>query len=99
MEVITDVWSLPSDLDRGRPRGSLERITQGPSRRDQASLSSDGRYVAFASNQSGPLNIWVRDLETGRETHLATSPDPQRYPVINASGDKIAFSAFERGAR
>jgi eukaryotic-like serine/threonine-protein kinase len=99
MEVITDVWSLPFDLDRGRPTGDLERITQGPSRREHASLSNDGRYVAFASTQSGPFNIWVRDLKTGTETHLASSSVAQRFPIINSSGSKIAFSAFENGHR
>ncbi len=99
MEVITDVWSLPFDLDRGRPKGALERITQGPSWREHASLSGDGRYVAFASTQSGSMNIWQRDLETGKETHLASSSVAQRFPIINVSGSKTAFSAFEDGRR
>ena len=99
MEVITDVWSLPFDLDRGRSKGALERVTQGHSWREGPSLSSSGRYFAFTSAQSGPLNIWVRDLETGKESHLASSSVAQRFPVINASGIKIAFSAFENGNR
>jgi eukaryotic-like serine/threonine-protein kinase len=99
MEVVTDVWALPFDLDRGIPRGTLERITEGPAKREHASLSGDGRYVAVASTQSGPLNIWVRDLETGRESHLANSSLGQRFPIISTSGSKIAFSAFDHGHR
>lgn len=99
MEVVTDVWSLPFDLDRGTSKGALERITQGPSRREHAFLSSNGRYVAFASTQSGPLNIWLRDLETGKESHVANSSVAQRFPIINASGSRIAFSTFEHGNR
>lgn len=98
-EMFADVWSLPFDLDRGRPKGVLERITQGPPWREHASLSSDGRYVAFASNQSGPFNIWLRDLETGKETHLASSSYAQRFPIFNASGSRIAFSVFEHDSR
>jgi Tol biopolymer transport system component len=55
--------------------------------------------VTFASAQSGPLNIWVRDLETGKESHLLSSSEMQRYPIINTSGSKIAFSGFENGKR
>ncbi len=95
----TDVWSLPFDLDRGKATGALERITQGPAKREHASLSSNGRYVAFASDQAGRYNIWRRDLATGKESHVASSSIVQRYPVSNASGSKIAFSVYEKDRR
>jgi Tol biopolymer transport system component/DNA-binding winged helix-turn-helix (wHTH) protein len=95
----TDVWSLPFDLDRGTSKGKLERVTMGPSYREHASLAKNGRFLAFASNQSGRPNIWVRDLVTGEESPGATSPVVQHYPVSNATGDKIAFSAFEKDRR
>lgn len=98
-ETVGDVWSLPFDLDRGKPVGPLERITQGRARRENPSLSGDGRYVAFASNQSGPLNIWLRELATGSESQVASSQLVQRYPIVNASGGRIAFSVFENGKR
>ena len=98
-ETVGDIWSLPFDLNRGRPLGALERITQGRARRQNPSLSDDGRYVAFASNQSGHLNIWLRELATGSESQVARSQLVQRYPIINASGSRIAFSVFENGKR
>jgi serine/threonine protein kinase len=98
-EFRTDIWSLPFDLDAGRQKGALERITQGIARRESPSLSSDGRTVAFASNQTGPMNIWLLDLATGKESHVASSSFVQRFPAINASGSKIAFSSFEHGKR
>jgi Tol biopolymer transport system component len=99
VETRTDVWSLAFDLDRGTPKGTLERVTMGPSSREHASLANNGRYLAFASNQSGQTNIWVRDLVTGKESPLASSSLEQHYPVCNAAGDKIAFSAFEKHTR
>ncbi len=99
VDIRRDVWSLPFDLNRATPKGALERITQGPAVRENASLSNNGRYVAFASDQSGRLNIWTRDLATGRESSVAGSSFTQRYPVIDASGSRIAFSVFERDKR
>jgi hypothetical protein len=99
VDLTRDVWSVPFDLNRGRAKGVLERITRGPSRREHSALSGNGRFVTFASAQSGPLNIWVRDLETGKESHLLSSSEMQRYPIINTSGSKIAFSGFENGKR
>lgn len=96
---VGDIWALPFDLDRGKPVGTLERMTQGRARRENPSLSANGRYVAFVSDQSGQKNIWLRELATGKETQVARSPLVQRYPVINASGSRIAFSEYENGKR
>jgi Tol biopolymer transport system component len=99
-DIRREVWLLPFDLNRGTPTGPLERITQGgPARREGPSLSKDRRYVAFASDQSGRLNIWIRDLATGKESIAAGSSFVQRYSLINASGTRIAFSAYEKGKR
>jgi Tol biopolymer transport system component len=99
VDTRTDVWSVGFDLDRGRPKGELERVTTGPARREQASLANDGRLVAFASNQSGQTNIWTRDLLTGKESPVAASHLEQAYPVSSAAGDKIAFAVFENDTR
>ena len=99
VEIRTDVWSLPFDSERGGPRGALERITQSPAGREYPSLSNNGRYVAFASDQSGRMNIWIRDLVTGKESSVARSSFVQRFPVINASGTKVAFSEYEENKR
>jgi Tol biopolymer transport system component/DNA-binding winged helix-turn-helix (wHTH) protein len=90
-----DIMLLPFDLDRGTPRGPLERIAPGQA----PSLSSNGRYVAFASDRSGVLNIWLREIATGKESQVASSQFVQRFPVINASGGRIAFSSYEHGKR
>lgn len=101
VETTRNVWSLGFDLDRGMPRtkSTLERVTVGQSSREHASMAYDGRLLAFASNQSGRTNIWTRDLTTGKEAPVASSSLEQHYPVINRSGDTIAFSVFEKDAR
>jgi Tol biopolymer transport system component/DNA-binding winged helix-turn-helix (wHTH) protein len=101
VETTSNVWSFAFDLDRGRPTSdsTLERVTTGPSLREYASIASDGRLLAFASNQSGQTNIWTRDLMTGKEAPLASSSMVQRYPVSSPSGNRIAFSVFEKDSR
>src|SRR5262249_14218499 len=100
LETRTEVWLLPFDLDRGSAKGVIARITQGPAFRFYPSLSNNGRYVAFASDQSGgPPNIWIRDLVTGKDSSVSNSSFVQAYPVINAFGTRIAFSVFEKDKR
>lgn len=99
VETKTDVWSLPIDLNRGKPEGALERVTQTPASRGRVSVSNDGRFVAFDSDQAGVQNIWIRDLATGKESSVASSSDRQGYPVLSGSGSMVAYSAFEGDKR
>jgi Tol biopolymer transport system component/DNA-binding winged helix-turn-helix (wHTH) protein len=99
MEYRTDIWSLDFDLNHGTPNGALQRLTGSPARREHASLTDNGRYVAFASNQSGRLNIWLRELATGKELLVANSPFVQRYPVTSPSGSRVAYSSYENEKR
>lgn len=95
----TNLWLLPADLNRGITAGALTRLSEGPARREYPSLSNNGRQIAFASAQSGLMDIWTRDLETGSEAHLPSSPFVRRFPVISRSGQNVAFSSYENGAR
>jgi Tol biopolymer transport system component len=95
-ERRSQVWSLPFDLNRGAASGVAKRITQGPGARSYPSLSNDGRMVVFFSNQSGPTNIWTRDLGTGDESIVASSPLTQRFPALSPSGTKTAFAVNEQ---
>ena len=99
VQNIQSIWLLPFDLDRVKPMGSLERITQDPSAKEHSSLSGDGRFLAYVSARSGSQNIWLRDLRTGADSHVASSSLAQRYPVADSSGSRVAFSTFEDGKR
>jgi eukaryotic-like serine/threonine-protein kinase len=95
VETRGGLWSLPFDMNHGTAKGAIERITQGPALRQDPWFSNNGRYAAFSSDQSGIANIWTRDLATGKESSVARSTFRQRFPVSNASGDRIAFSVYE----
>ncbi len=99
VNASTDVWAVPFDLNNGKPTGLLERITQTSARQEHASLSRDGRHLAFASARAGRMNIWVRELATGKESHVATSSFAQRFPVSDSSGSRVAFSVFEQNGK
>jgi Tol biopolymer transport system component/DNA-binding winged helix-turn-helix (wHTH) protein len=99
VKIQQDVWWLPFDLDHGKPKGVLQQIAGTPGVRDHASLSDNGRYLAFASTQSGHMNIWLRDLASGSESHVTSSMFVQRYPVVSPSGGRVAFSSFENEKR
>src|SRR5262249_24025975 len=43
--------------------------------------------------------IWMRELASGKESMLVGSNFVQRYPLPNGTGDRVAFSVYERGKR
>jgi Tol biopolymer transport system component len=98
MEFKRDVWLLQFDLDRGTARSALERLTQGPANRVWPSLSKDGRFLTFTDQTDG-VSIWRREFATGKESLVARPPVRVQYSTSNASGDRIAFSMFERDRR
>jgi eukaryotic-like serine/threonine-protein kinase len=97
-EFTYNVWVLPFDLDKGQPKGKLERLTNAMYAGEGVSLSRDGRTLAFSSNQTGILNIWLRQPDD-QQSLLASSQYVQRFPAISPTGDKIAFSSFEPDKR
>lgn len=99
VDTRTDIWSLPFDLDRGVATGTPQRITEGPPWHENPSLSGDGRFLAFVSDRSGAANVWLRELATGKELTVASSPLVQRYPLSDPSGGRIAFSVYEKDKR
>ena len=88
--------ALNSNSARGN--SEFQELVQDSSAQEP-SLSDSGRFLTFSSSRSGPLNIWRRDLQTGEEAHLEISQNAQRWPVINAGGNKIAFSENEPNGR
>jgi len=80
-------WQLYTTSPRG---GSAQRLRANGHREWQVEPSPDGRRIAYLSNQNGPEQLWVMDLDTkaermvvahGRKTIFGNpswSPDGQR---------------------
>ena len=100
MEIRRDIWSLPFATESRTSGGHCSGSHRVPTKREHTpSLSRDGRYIAFASAQTGRMNIWLRELATGKESRVSGSSFFQRFPVVNASGSRVAFSVYEKDKR
>ncbi|MBK8175344.1 MAG: PD40 domain-containing protein [Rhodospirillales bacterium] len=81
--------------------------TLGNSFSTDASISADGRYVAFSSNASnlvagdtnGTYDVFVKDLATGNIVRASIAPDGSEgtfaalFPSISADGHYVAFES------
>ncbi len=91
----TNLWSIPIDTDRGRVTGERQSLTQVEGIRDDSpTLSNDGKTVAFYSDR----RLVVKDLVSGRETHLAQDMTLVRgtRPTISTDGSFVAYYQLNR---
>ncbi len=91
-----DIWSLPLDTNRAAASGGLERLTGDAVAHSYAAVSADGRMLAFSSRRSGTRDIRVKDLGTGRESVVSTTPLPATNPNFSPDGRRLVYRVSEK---
>ena len=73
------------------------RLTAHPAEEYSPTVSPDGKFMAFVSNQAGPPNIWIKTL-TGPEVptsrRLTTSAAGDKSPVFSPDGKSIVYISY-----
>ncbi len=86
----TNIGMLELDGDR-----SSTLLLQGEFNERNASLSPDGRWIAYESDESGVSEVYVRpfpDIDSGR---WQVSSGIGRWPVWNPSGRELFFATSQ----
>jgi Tol biopolymer transport system component len=93
--LFTSERAGSADIYRVHPDGSgLARLTSDPSFEDQASLSPDGKTLAFVSTrEGGTANIWLMDLRSHAMSNLTKSASGNFRPSWSPDGKWVAFSS------
>jgi Tol biopolymer transport system component len=92
-----NIFALKLDPRTGLATGDLEKLTDAESRDTGSDISPDGRRLVYVSNREGALDIWTKDLVTGKEANLSNDSVEQSLPVLSADGERIAYLAEEEG--
>ena len=90
----TAVWSLPANTTDGRVTGDLERVTMARAVHANVSATPDGKTIVFSSNQTGSMDVLIRDMASGQE-HALTSDAPQlskQYALVDTAGTEVVYS-------
>ena len=84
------IWSLPLDANRALVKGPPQRITDEETVELSPAISEDGRKLVYASDRGGSYNIWARDLVSGKETRVNSTPwaDPAH---ISRDGRRVIY--------
>ena len=91
LRFSNSIWLLPFDA-RGQAGSEIQRITEGTAYDATPSVSRDGTKLVFTSGRLGNRDVWIKDLKTGREAALTSTPVDEESPVISADGTKVAYT-------
>jgi Tol biopolymer transport system component len=92
-----DIWKLPIDANQGKVVGEMQRLTQNTAKDIPFDLSADGRRLLFLSTRSGTLHVWLKDLQTGKESPLTVTGLEETWAKMTANESKIAYEVYEHG--
>jgi eukaryotic-like serine/threonine-protein kinase len=90
-----DIWSLPLDANRASVKGPPQWITDEETAESHPAISEDGRHLVYRSNRGGSNNVWARDLVSGKETRVSTSPDAF-VSCISRDGRRVVYRGERR---
>ena len=75
--------------------GKVVRTIGEPGAIGQPAFSPDGKKLAFVRSdlETSIANLWIVDLETGKETQLTNDSFPHNNPVWSPDGKHIAYQS------
>ena len=93
MTLQFDLWAIPADIEHASTTGEARRLTDDLSWEFFPSLPYDGVRAVYSSRR-GPISwLCMRDVVSGKETTLLTSPTDIRSPRISGDGKWVFYRA------
>ncbi len=71
--------------------GKLTQLTNDPYVQFDPAWSPDGKSIAYVSDKSGTMELWLRDVATGSMRGLTTSAGGAGLPTWTPDGREIVF--------
>jgi len=92
-ELNFDVWLQPLDRATGISRGPLQRLTDEATEELTPSITWDAAKIAYVSHRSDNWSIRTRDIASGIERTVLSSPTRLLTARISGDGTRILYSS------
>ena len=89
--------NLRDPTEPSSPLHQIWQLTFASGLQGEPSWSPDGRMVAFSSDRSGNLDIWIQAVDGGNPVQVTTSLAHDWQPDWSADGRRLVFRS-ERGS-
>ena len=89
---LRTTFVLPLDANAGKATGPFRLVQDDQIYTGRTSVSEDGRVMVLPRDQLDAGGLWARDLRTGQERQLASTPRTPLNPVMSADGLWVAYT-------
>ncbi|HMC21330.1 MAG TPA: protein kinase [Thermoanaerobaculia bacterium] len=91
-----DIWRLPVNPATGDPTGPPEAVIASTRENSRGAWSPDGAQIAFNSDRSGAMNLWLS--AAGKLRQLTRGAGGDFQPSWSPDGQSLAFFSGRGGA-
>ncbi len=89
---VLSTRSAPPELPR-----DVSRLTESAGLAFQPAISSDGSLLAYAANENGNLDIWIKRIPEGSPVQVTHHPADDSAPAFSPNADSIVFRSERDG--
>lgn len=97
IRLNADIWRLPVDPSDGRVTASPEPLIVGAYEESRGAWSPDGRRIAFNSDRSGEMNIWIYSITDHSFVQVTRGAGGDFQPNWSPDGSRLAFFSARSG--
>src|SRR6266542_3012587 len=92
-----DIWRLPVSPETGKPTGAPMEVITTTREDSRGAWSPDCKPIAFNSDRTGEMNIWLHSIETGQSRQLTKGSGGDFQANWSLDGRRIAFFSSRAG--
>ncbi len=95
--ILVLTIAITGELRVRKTRPEVIRLVKDASAAFEPAVSRDGKMLAYASDQAGNLDIWVRPLDGGDARRITSNEAIDRSPDFSPDGTHVAFRSERDG--
>ena len=92
-----DIWRLPVSPETGLANGEPQEVITTTREDSRGSWSPDGKLIAFNSDRTGEMNIWLHNLDTRQSKQLTSGGGGDFQANWSPDQSKIVFFSSRAG--
>lgn len=90
---VTNLWRVPAAGSPVHNTLAALELTSGTAHVSGPSVSPDGRYIAYVTDATGNLDIWIMGIDGGAPRQITSGPASEFAPEWSPDGRRIAYTA------